>query len=352
MLEIVLAILLAAHLLLLDVAMAGPLVSVWIEWRAGRRAEPQSDAMARRLAWLSLWALAVGSVLGGVLLAIRYLTDDRVYFAALGAIPTDRIWFGLAELVFSFGCLGAYVALWNRWRGRRVLHRLLALAGTSNMLIHFPALFATISVVSTRPVLAATSLDRDGYRRLLIDSEVLSRVLHVWLAAAAVTGIVVMALAMRVSDTAMTLTTRERHLKGGGRLALAATLLQFPAGVWLLLEMPDAARAPLLGSDPLATGLFLVSLLLSVYLLQLLAAVSLGDIEAKQVRRTVATVTVLVLLMVATRLRLDVPPESVTPAAAITLSNRRVMPDTIAVDALGSRFDGLALLRWAQVPFQ
>jgi hypothetical protein len=328
-LQIVLAVLLTTHLLLVDVAMAGPLVAAWIEWRAGRRAEPQSDRLARRLAGLSLWALAGGSALGGVLLAIRYLADDRAYFAALGAIPTERLWFALAELVFSFVCLGAYVALWNRWRDHRVLHRLLALAGTSNLLVHFPALFAVISVVSTRPELVATSVDRAGYRRLLIDGEVLSRVIHVWLAAAAVTGIVVMVLAMRTSDTAMSLAIRERHLKGGGRLALAATLLQFPAGVWLVLEMPESVRGPLLGSDWLATGLFLVSLLLSVHLLHLLAAVSLGDLKAKQATRALAAVTVLVLLMVGTRLRLDAQAESVAPAAAATLPNGRVMPGAL-----------------------
>jgi hypothetical protein len=184
--------------------------------------------------------------------------------------------------------------------------------------------------VSTRPALAATTLGRSGYRRLLIDGEVLSRVTHVWLAAAAVTGIVVMVLAVHASDMAMSQTTRQRHVKGGGRLALAATLLQFPAGAWLVLEMPETSRGPLLGSDPLATGLFLVSLLLSVHLLHLMAAVSLGDIEAKQARRALAAVTVLVLLMVGTRLRLDAQAASVAPAKAVSLWSGRTRPTAVS----------------------
>lgn len=313
-LEITLVVLLTAHLLLVDVAMACPLVSVWIEWRARRRSEHPSDGFARRLAVLAIWALAGGSILGGILLAIRYLADDRAYFAALWAIPPSRIWFGLAELLFSFVCLGAYVALWNRWRGPRVIHRLLALAGTSNLAIHFPALFAVIAVVSTRSELAAKPLDRAAYQRMLIDGEVLSRVSHVWLAAAAVAGIVVAALAMRTSEATLPIPIRDRHLKTGARLALAATLLQFLAGIWVVLEMPENARRPLLGGDWLATGLFLVSLLLSVLLLHLLSAIALGDTQSKQVRRSVAVVTLLVLLMVGTRLRLNAQAEPPVPA--------------------------------------
>lgn len=328
MLEIVLAVLLTAHLLLVDVAMAGPLVSVWLEWRAGRRAEQPSDALARRLAVLSLWALAGGSILGGVLLGIRYLADDRAYFVAVAAIPQDRIWFSLAELLFSFVCLGAYVALWTRWRGRRVLHRLLALGGASNLLIHFPTLFAVIAVVSARPEFSGEALDRAGYRRLLIDGEVLSRVTHVWLAAAAVTGIVVVALAMRTSEATLPNPARERHLKGGARLALAATLLQFPVGVWVVLEMSEAAREPLMGGDWLATGLFLIALLFSVQLLHLLSAIALGDTEARQVRRSVAVMTVLVLLMVGTRLRLNGQAESVTLTAPLSITPGAALPSS------------------------
>lgn len=305
MFEIVLAVILAAHLLAVDVAMAGPLVCVWCEWRGGRRGEPSSEELAGRLAALSLWALSAGSVLGGVLLGVRYLADDRAYITAVWAIPHDRIWFGLAELGFSFACLAAYVALWNRWRGHRVWHRLLALAAASNLLVHFPALFAVISVVATRRGLADAALDRAAYRRLLFDGEVLARMAHVWLAAAAVTGIVVVALAMRASAAATTDPIRERHVKAGAWLALVATLLQFPVGVWVVLATPETARRPLLGGDWMATGFFVVSLLLAVQLVHLLWAIALGEAGSKQVRQAIAVVTVLVLFMVGTRLRLS-----------------------------------------------
>jgi hypothetical protein len=244
-------------------------------------------------------------LLGGALLGICYLADDRAYWRALGAIPRERIWYGLAELGFTFGCLAAYAALWDRLRRHRVWHRLLAVAGASNAIVHFPALFTIVSVLSTRGSLAAVTLDRSAYRRMLIDGEVLARVAHVWLAAAAVTGIVVIVLAMRTPEGDMPARTRQRHLQGGARLALIATVLQFPAGVWVVLEMPEAARQSLIGGDWLATALFAVSLLLAVQLAHLLWSIAIGDGQARQVRHSVAVIVVLVLLMVGTRLRVN-----------------------------------------------
>ena len=305
MVSVVLAATLTAHLILVDVATAGPLACIWIEWRSRRRADPSADALALRLAVVSLWALLFGGLLGGVLLAARYLADDRAYMAALAAVPRDRIWFGLLELLFSFVCLAAYVGLWERMREHRVWHRLLALAGASNSLVHLPAFFTVVAVLSARGQRAGESLDRAAYRRLLFDGEVMSRVAHVWLAAAAVTGIVVAVLATRAQARSMPQETGERHRRGGAWLALGATLFQFPVGAWVALEMPAAARRPLLGDDWLATGLFLAALLVSVQLLHLLWAIAVGEAPATRVWQAMAAVAVLVLLMVGARLRLN-----------------------------------------------
>jgi hypothetical protein len=321
--EIVLAALAAPHLLLVDVAMAGPLVAAWLRWRAGRANDGATDALARSLALQSLWALAVGSLLGGALLAVRYLADDRAYFRALAAIPADRLWFAAVELLFSFLCLVAYLALWNRGGRRPLIHGLLALAGSSNLMIHFPALFAVIAVVSSRGELASASLDRAAYRRLLVDGEVLSRVAHVWIAAAAVTGIVLAILALRTPLTRMSQETQKRNVKSGARLALAATVLQFPAGAWLVLEMPEGAQNPLLGGDWLAAGLFLVSLLVSVQLLHLLAAMAWGDPDVKQVRRALVCMAIVVLFMASTRLRLNEATQVLDPTPAALLPAAR-----------------------------
>jgi hypothetical protein len=295
---------LAAHLLLVDVATAGPLACIWIEWRARRRGDPSADALAKRLAVVSLGALVVGGLLGGVLLGVRYGADDRAYLAALAAVPRERIWFGLLELLFSFSCLALYVGLWDRLRKSRVLHRLLALAGASNSLIHLPAFFTVVAVLSTRGQRAGEVLDRPAYRQMLLDGEVMSRVAHVWLAAAAVTGIVVAVLATQAQVPHMPRESRDRLRQQGAWLALAATLIQFPVGVWVTLQMPAAARRPMLGDDWQATGLFLAALLISVLLLHQLWSIAIGESGASRVAHALAAVSLLVLLMVGTRVRL------------------------------------------------
>ena len=320
------AILLTMHLLLVDVAMVGPLLAAWYDWRGAKRGEPKLSELGRRLALVSLLAFVVGMVLGGGLLAGRYFTDPR-YMRAVAAVPRDRLWFALAELVFALVCLVLYLVLWRRWQRGRIFHRLLAIAAASNLMIHFPALFAVISLISTRPGLMGRVLERDEYRRLLIDGQVLSRVTHVWLAAVAVTGLVVVWLAIRTlsqdvdaasSDGATAgAGLRLRAIRSGGRLALTATMLQFPVGIWVALAMPEAAREPLLGGDAVAALLFLVALMLAMLQMHMLSALVLTQPTAQQAWRATTVLVTLILLMVGTRLRLGIQqtPRPVAKAA-------------------------------------
>ncbi len=75
MLEVIAALLLSVHLLLVDVAMIGPLASAWFDWRGTRQNDPALVAFGRKLALASLAALVAGSLLGGLLLALRYHGD-------------------------------------------------------------------------------------------------------------------------------------------------------------------------------------------------------------------------------------------------------------------------------------
>ena len=321
MLEVVSTVLLAAHLMLIDVAMIGPLASAWFDWRSARNGDAQLGELARRLAVAAIVALLAGGVLGGLLLLLRYLTGER-YFRALEAIPVDRLWFAGAEFLFGVVCLAVYAGLWRRWRRGRLWHRLLAVAGATNLMLHFPALFTVISLVSTRPGLAASDLNRAEFRRLLVDGEVISRVVHVWLAAIVVTGLVVVWLAVRggasvrpveSSDTPSTdaQPAGARLVPTGARLALAGTLLQFPVGIWVALAIPETERDGLLGGDTAATLLFLASVLLAMWLMHELSALALAAPSIGQVWRASGVLVALVCLMVGTRVRL----ESLTPAA-------------------------------------
>jgi hypothetical protein len=81
----------------------------------------------------------------------------------------------------------------------------------------------------------------------------------------------------------------------GGRIALAATLLQIPVGLWVLSALPQ--QSLLLGSDAVATLLFGGSVLGSLALLHQLAIWSLGDISRRRVWLSTALLCAVVLLM-------------------------------------------------------
>lgn len=301
------AVLLTAHLLLVSAAMICPLVAVWCDWRARRESRPEFAEMGRGLAWSAAVGFVAGGLLGGVLLGIRYAVDER-YFRALAVVPRDRLWFAGAEWFFSLVCLLMYAALWRAWQRPRVAHGLVAIAAATNLLVHFPTLFVVVSVIGARPGLLVEPLTREEYRRLLVDPEVLARVLHIWLAAVAVTGVVVvwLALGKRIlkqngQDEQGNL--RDRFIKLGGRISMTAIMLQFPAGLWVALVMPERARRSLLGSDPAATLLFLGAVALAMLLLNVLSALILGERKREMARRSTVVLLVLMLLMVGVRLR-------------------------------------------------
>ena len=72
---------------------------------------------------------------------------------------------------------------------------LLALLAATDLMYHFPPLFAMLALLDRRTELAGQTLTSSLYRTLLVDPQVMAMVAHVWLAAIAVTGILVMRLA-------------------------------------------------------------------------------------------------------------------------------------------------------------
>ncbi|HEV3418626.1 MAG TPA: hypothetical protein VG056_17525, partial [Pirellulales bacterium] len=177
---------LGSHLLAVDLAMAGPLVAIWLEWRETRRGDVLAGRIGRRLAAWSLAAAAVGIGLGLAAIVALAQLESPAYRETLGRVQSYR-WWGVAwELVFYVVCTAAYVLLWERLKRHRWWHRGLAVLATTNLIWHFPPLFTIISSLSVRPDLKDLPFDRALYWKLLLDGETMSRVVHHWLAAAAV----------------------------------------------------------------------------------------------------------------------------------------------------------------------
>ena len=300
MLEVLLIASLSLHLLAVNVATGGPLVCLWLKRRERKQGDAAAGQLGRYLAWQSVHGAVIGIVLGSLSVGLLWLGDSENFFAAVSAVPRRRLWFGVVELVFFVVCMAVYAAGWQRIGRRPWLHAGIGLLAATDLIYHFPPLFAAIAVLETRPELWGRELAYTEFLKLLVEPETLARLVHFLLASIAVTGALVMyySLGMRRREAEE---DAGRVAAWGGRLALAPTLLQLAAGVYLLMALPQADRARLLGGDWLAASLLAVSLLATLGLLHHLAAVSLGDAGRREVVRSLALMGLTVLLMVGAR---------------------------------------------------
>jgi len=292
-------ILLPVHLICMNVAAAGPLVCIWLDGKSSR-----SDAAATAQQYLARWAwrlILVGAVSG---LALGWLAWDAEYAAQLRRFSA-RITWGLAEFVFSAAILGSY-AVWVTAQPRpgsatRWCRAILALAAATNLLYHFPPLFTLIANAAAKNA-DSSPVDSATFRRLLVSAEVLAMTTHFLLASLAVTGMTLMTLALRRGTDAA---HGQRVAGWGSSLALAATALQFPSGLWLMLSLPAQKQQRLLGHDGIATSLFGVSVLVAFWLLHALAAVALGESTAKRIGQALGGMLVVIVCMCAVLQRLN-----------------------------------------------
>ena len=326
MLEILLSLVLGVHLLLVDVAMFGPLMAVWLRWRSSRLRSAEVnetsslDQLARRVACWSLAAAVTGVILGVVALLLVPHAESGAYNQAIAKLPAARWWFVAGEVVFYLVTLGAYLLLWRALQRRPVVHSLLAIVAATDLIYHFPRCSRWSPASALQPKLLELLLDHALHWRLLLDPDTLSRVVHYWLAAWAVSASATMVLAsrclrmqttpelatssdVRASDDSPAAKTKNSALadvrRRAARIALAVSLVQLPVGVWVVCELPGVVQTQLLGEDALATILFDSSIVLALGLLHHLAMIALGESRHAAAVRAGALMVATVLLMVA-----------------------------------------------------
>jgi hypothetical protein len=287
---------LGGHLLCVNLSSAGPLVCVWLEWRSGRRDDALAGDLGKRLARDVVLSLAVGSLLGLALAGIMWLTGESRFLEAIAAF-SQRIWWGWWELLFSAICLVAYYYTWPSTRTslpRALGHRFVALVAATNLLYHFPPLFTVISEFdpSTSAVREVSSAE---FRAYMLSPHVISITIHVWIASVATVGIWLMWKGCQSRQSPLAW-----PMKAGARIALAASVLQLPVGIWVLLQLPAIPQDTVMGGDWLSTGLLVMSLFSTVGLLHQLAPAALGEVHSKSARSAIVNFVLLVVLMSAT----------------------------------------------------
>ena len=317
--EIVIIFLLAAHLLCVNVASAGPLVCIWLEWREGR-GDSLAGQTTNYLAMLALITLLAGGLLGLAVAGVSW--NERYQELWTRPMSYKAVW-GVGEYVFSLLIAVAYL-LWRRFASRRLRglrYFVLLLSGT-NLLYHFPFLFTVASDVILERELPDT-LKAAAFRHEMMRPDVLARVVHVWLASFAVTGVTLIGYGLRLQRREGE--AGQRVSRWGAYLAIIPSLLQIPVGLWLIAALPANWQARALGGDIAAVLMLGASVLLALFMLQDLASVAFGDPERKKLVRIMVTMVVIVLLMTGVLRRIRPPASSdhrpVTAAAVVPRSN-------------------------------
>jgi hypothetical protein len=304
LLQILLVLVLAFHLLAANLAGAAPLVCVWLDAREARRSDPLAGELGRYLLRQSLIWLTAALALGGVTLLLVWLTAWEPFYGTASRLPAGRFWWAAPELGVYYLCVALYLKWWPAQtpatRGRMRARRVMGIFAATNLLYHFPLLFTVIGVYSTRPAPADEAL---VFRHAMLDAEVFSQFVHHMLASFAVVGVGIIGFALRLSRRHQTAPDVERMATWGGRLALVPTVSQLFVGLYVLLELPDRARDNLLGGDSLGTLLFGVSLVGAIVLMHRLASVAFGETERRNLISAMALLVLVVVAMVGTRQR-------------------------------------------------
>ena len=302
LIDLALTLLLAGHLLCMNLAAALPLFCLLFQWQARRHHDVAVSGQVRPLSWLSMGTLLLGALAGLLVAALMWVQHDRALFEVLPRFER-KIWWGLGELVFYLVCLAVYIAL-DRPPGQSrravwVTQFILAFLAATNLLYHFPPLFGAMVMISHEPDLASNHITVDEFRHLISTGKVMSLTVHFWLASLAVAALFVADHSVRVGSNGASTGRLPWLAQIAAGIALAATALQILVGTWVLVQIGPVPQHRLLGGDAWATSLLALAVLSVLMLLQQLAELSFSQPERRRTRRALVWMIVVVVLMTA-----------------------------------------------------
>lgn len=294
------SLLLAVHLLCVNVASGGPIVAAWLDWRGMRG----SDAAARAAVFLGR-AVLVGLLLGAALgVLVGWLKWTPEYAALwLGPLSYKLKW-TMLEAVFSLLMLAGWSwFLPGQAGGRRwvvAMRSLVAVLAATNLMYHFPVLFSVAGRLQEAGQTTGAIL-RGREFRALIGRETIGLGVHVALASVAVAGAMLLVGARRMlarGDAESAVIAR-----WGGRWALVPTLIQLPLGLYMLSILPPGEQMRLMGGSSMGILLFVGALASAFWLMNDLAQIAMGEVTRGLLTRAVAAMVVTVSLMTGMQLQ-------------------------------------------------
>jgi hypothetical protein len=293
----ILVLLLAAHLLCVNIAAGGPLVAAWLDWRSHT-----DEAAGRAAKWLAAWSL-VGLFAGALLgLVVGWMKWDADYRALWAGPLSYKMHWAVIEVVFSLVLMiGWWLWLPGRAGGRplaAIARIVVALLASSNLLYHFPILFSVAGRLDDAGQTTGERITGAAFRQLMIVDETPAMAVHVTLASVAVAATMLLGLSLRWRRAGNEQDAAKVAL-WGGRWALATSVLQLPVGLWTLAMLAPAAQGRIMGESALGIVLFGLSLAVALWLIRELVNVALGDATRPALIRVMALMLATVVLMTA-----------------------------------------------------
>ena len=319
---------LAAHLLCMNVASGAPMIAACLEWREAS-SRLGSRYACDLLSRLSVFALLLGIALGVILVGLRWSESySSVWIDRLGR---KAAW-GIGEIAFSL-VLGVVIWVLRTRATRtdpkkgRALRSFLGVLSGLNLLYHFPPLFSIGAIsqdwLSQFP--GANQITAAEFRQLMSNPEVLARMLHVVLACFAVTGAAIVTFSLRQEPA-----VKQQATRLGAWIVLVPSLLQIPAGLWLTVSLSPSRQQVLL-SEPIPLLLLAGSVFASLMMMNDFVSIAFGDDTKGRTGRGLVTLVAIVIAMTAVLKCLNEPtarPQNRSPLITMTSSARPLAPDS------------------------
>lgn len=276
------------HLVCMNLAAGGLLVASGVELIAGRDAE-RAAKLSAKLASHAILGLVAGAALGALMLLYFWSANYQdIFLRRLGTRP----WFSLVQVAFSLVLHGI---MW-RWTKASIAGKgrywraALAVVSSTNLIYHFPTLFAIVAEIAGTSTPESPVIERRQFYAFLGSGPILSHAAHFFFAALATSGIVG---AIFVRDEAAPGLLR-RFCTG---VALISTVLQIPVGIMVYMTLPAAAQRGLIGDNLPLSVAFLASLAAALWLMQSLMSQMATDAPKNRSIWSGAVLVLTILLM-------------------------------------------------------
>lgn len=324
MLPVIVAVL-AGHLYLVAVSATGPILVAWCDFFRS----PGDETANRGARWLSMisWLFLIVGSLIGVLSGVLVWSDE--FRQVLGRLHSKIHWGG-AELCFSVALSGIVAFWWRRNPGatgmRRRLRGFLGLLSGTNLLYHFSLLFFVMKspdvVGGEGPINAAL------FREYMSQGLVLSKTVHFVMVAFILVGMTWIAAGATWLRYNKDDQVASRLAIWGGRVALVPAVLQLLVGIWVVTQMAPLQMKAIMGADAKTTAAFVLSFLLSMWLMHLLAKIALGKANRRKMHMSIiVTMVILMLMLYVSKSNEELGKAATMRAPAGTVSSSLLRPE-------------------------